>query len=321
MGVFEIAASVRSELNYVEKNLDAEIKSNEKLLQDAATALLNSGGKRIRPVFVLLSGRFGQFRLEEVGKIAVVLELIHMASLVHDDVIDNALTRRGNQTVKAQYGNKMAMYTGDYIFAKAMTLLSGFSDVRIHQLVADTMVQMCEGEIEQIRDFYQVNQSLRIYLRRIRRKTALLLQTSCQLGALTAGCSSEIVKKLGEYGYYVGMAYQITDDILDFTASSKDVGKPVGNDIRQGNITFPVLYALRNPEIREQLAPLIRVDMSEEDAIHAVALVKQTDAIEAAELLARRYLKKGLDSLKGLTPDSARKALDKIARYTIERSS
>lgn len=181
-----------------------------------------------------MSGKFGRYDLTRLKKVAAALELIHMATLVHDDVIDDALTRRGTLTVKSKWDNRIAMYTGDYILGKALTKVTELEMPRIHQILSRAIVQMCIGEMEQIRHFFNPSQSVRTYLLRIRRKTALLIAVSCQLGAIAAEADEYTVQRLYSFGYNVGMAFQIRDDILDICGSEKELGKPPGSDIRAG---------------------------------------------------------------------------------------
>ncbi len=214
---------LNSDINVIEREIDETINSQVPLLRQASLHLLKAGGKRIRPVFVLLAGRFGDYDINVIKNVAVTLELIHTASLVHDDVIDDAELRRGRETIKAKWDNRIAMYTGDYIFARALELMTNIEHPLAHKILSNTMVELCLGEIEQIKDKYRYNQNLRDYLRRIKRKTALLIAASCQLGAVAADVEEELHKKLFQFGYYVGMSFQITDDILDFTGTESEL--------------------------------------------------------------------------------------------------
>jgi heptaprenyl diphosphate synthase len=319
MKLMDIYFHLKPDLEYVERWLNEEINAQERNLQKAASHLLKAGGKRIRPVFVLLAGQFGDYDIEKLGKIAVVLELIHMATLVHDDVIDNAKTRRGLPTVKAEWGSRMAMYTGDFIFARALLLLSEFPQVRIHQLLSEAIVAMCEGEIEQIRDFYNLDQGLRTYLRRIKRKTALLIELACTLGALVANVNDKDLKNIRRYGYFAGMAFQIVDDILDFTSTQDKLGKPVGNDLRQGNLTLPVLYALEHSPERDLLRKRIHRNMTEEEANEAISLVTSSGGIEYSHRMAEQYLEKCFSALRELPQNQASQSLEQIARFIAAR--
>lgn len=319
MKLTEIYLHLKSDLAYVENRLIEEVRSKQKDLEKAASHLLKAGGKRIRPVFVLLSGQFGQYDRDKLARVAVALELIHMATLVHDDVIDDASTRRGIPTVRSEYGNRMAMYTGDFIFARALMLLSELPNPVIHQNLSNSIVRMCEGEIDQIRDFHRLDQNLRNYFRRIKRKTAILIEISCQLGALAADAKTEYVNALGRFGHFLGMAFQIVDDILDFTSSEVKLGKPVGADLMHGNITLPVLYALHESEYGSALRSLIRPDMTRAEADKAIRMIKQSGGIEYAKQMADSYLQKCLKELTKLPKSQARDSLEAIAIFTTSR--
>lgn len=309
---------LRSDIEKIEKELKAVVSSEEELLQDAAMQLIQAGGKRIRPVFVLLSGKFGNYQLDVIKHAAVALELIHMASLVHDDVIDAALVRRGSPTVNARWGERIAMYTGDYLFAKSLRCITNIEIPEVHQTLSKAMVELCKGEIEQIRDKYNFDQSLRTYLRRIKRKTALLIAASCELGAISSGASHDTVKRLFWFGYFVGMSYQIIDDILDFVSTEEKLGKPAGGDLLQGNITLPVLYAMEIPSLRERIVKVhLEIDSNEMKDI--IASIKNSDAIEKSFIFSERYLQKALQVIKPLPRGQAKTALYNIAKYIGKR--
>ncbi len=323
MKLLDIYARMKGDLTTIEKELERSVTSDHALLSEASLHLLKAGGKRIRPVIVLLAGKFGEYDLDVLQKVAVPLELIHMASLVHDDVIDDAETRRGQLTVKSKWDNRIAMYTGDYIHAKALTIVTELQSPVLHQVLSKALVQMCIGEMEQIRDFFNTEQTVRNYLLRIRRKTALLIAISCQLGALASGTDQATYNRLYRYGYNVGMAFQIRDDLLDLLGTAKQIGKPPGSDIRQGNITLPVLLALREESIREPLlAEIARIRESDgtADCSRAIELIRSSRGIGEAEAMAARYIEKALASLAGLPDIPARKNLRDIAQFVAQRN-
>jgi len=305
---------LNSDINIIERTLEETIQADSLLLKRASLHTLQAGGKRIRPVFVLLAGKFGHYDINVMKNVAVALELIHMASLVHDDVIDDADLRRGQPTVKAKWDNKTAMYTGDYIFALSLELMSDIHKPLAHKILANTIVEVTVGEIQQIRDKYRFNQNLRDYLRRIKRKTALLISASCQLGAITADVEETIHNKLYLFGYYVGMAFQITDDILDFTSSEEELGKPAGSDLLQGNITAPALYAMENETIRCEIEK-VHEDMEPAQIQKIISLIKDSGAIEKSIALSDLYLNKALAVLEDLPSNKAKKTLRDIAKF------
>ncbi|MDU4698301.1 MAG: polyprenyl synthetase family protein [Paenibacillus sp.] len=323
MKLLDIFGTLKKDMDFIERQLYRSIDGEDELLSETSLHLLKAGGKRLRPIFVLLGGKFGTYDLQKLQYIAVPLELIHSASLVHDDVIDDADTRRGKATVKSKWDNRIAMYTGDYIYAKALLQVSELGNPYIHRILAKAMVQMSIGEMEQIRDFFNTEQSVRNYLLRIRRKTALLIAISCQLGAMAADAPDNVNALLYRYGYNVGMAFQIRDDLLDLFGTEKTIGKPPGSDMRQGNITLPVLFALQEPELRE---PLLREihgiqagDGSGEVA-RAIEMIRTSSGIGKAEALADRFIAKALDALKQLPATGARSHLEDIAEFVNKRS-
>ncbi|MDC3415378.1 heptaprenyl diphosphate synthase component II [Aquibacillus salsiterrae] len=314
---------LKQDLDVIEKALNETIRAKSQVLRQASSQLLQAGGKRIRPVFVLLSGKFGQYDLDRIKTVAVSLELIHMASLVHDDVIDEAELRRGKPTVKARWDNRIAMYTGDYIFARSLENLSELDNPRAHRILAKTMVELCLGEMEQIRDKYNLNQNMRTYLRRIKRKTALLISSSCQLGAIASSTSDSVEKALYWYGYNIGMSYQIIDDILDFTSTEKQLGKPAGSDLLQGNITLPVLYAMDDAEVKGMLVDFARQSKEAPPGQLSgiIDKIKQTDAIDRSYEMSDRYLERALQSIEILPDNRAKQTLIDIATYIGRRKS
>ena len=220
----------RKDLAYIEKELERSLNSSSPIIRQASLHLLRAGGKRIRPIFVILSSKFGNYSLEDVAKVAVSLELVHMASLVHDDVIDDSDMRRGLETVRARWDNRIAMYTGDFIFSRALTSIGEIEIPAIHQLLAETMLEICKGEVIQIDHQRKTNQTIRDYLRRIKRKTAVLLSSSCELGAIVSGADPVNVRKLRRFGYFAGMALRLSMIFLTLHRRMRN-RKPAGSDL------------------------------------------------------------------------------------------
>ncbi|MGP1908218.1 heptaprenyl diphosphate synthase component II [Metabacillus sp. JX24] len=316
---FKMAYSfLNADLDLIEQELEKTVSSTEPLLSEAGLHLLQAGGKRIRPVFVLLSAMFGEYDIEKVKKVAIALEIIHMASLVHDDVIDDAELRRGKPTIKAKWDNRIAMYTGDYLFARSLEIMTSLENVAAHQILSKTIVEVSLGEIEQIKDKYDYEQNLRVYLRRIKRKTALLIAASCQLGAIAGGVPESVHRKLFLFGYYVGMSFQITDDILDFTSTEEELGKPVGGDLLQGNITLPVLYAMEDDELKRKISK-VHSRTTKEEMDEVIRAIIASDAISRSVKVSDMYLEKGFKILSELPRNRARSALSSIAKYIGKR--
>ncbi|MGP4078344.1 heptaprenyl diphosphate synthase component II [Pseudalkalibacillus sp. R45] len=321
MKLTTIYSHLRNDLSTIENDLEKTIEAQHSILQDASIQLLKAGGKRIRPVFVLLSAQFGKYDVDRVKKAAVALELIHMASLVHDDVIDDASLRRGKSTIKAQYDNRVAMYTGDYIFARSLEYITYLNNLEAHRVLSGAIMEMCLGEIEQIKEQYDLNQNLRDYFRRIKRKTALLISVSCELGALAGDTDPHVQRQLKQFGYYVGMAFQITDDILDFTSTEKQLGKPAGGDLQQGNITLPVFFAMKDPAFKERLESVFKNQPISQSVMEGlIREINDMGAIAESKEISDRYLKKAFRALEELPDNRAKRSLKQIAEYIGRRN-
>lgn len=312
-------SDLKSDIDIIEKELEKALNSSSHLINDASLHLLQSGGKRIRPVFVLVSAKFGHYNIDKVKNIAVPLELIHMASLVHDDVIDNSDLRRGTHTVKAQWNNRVAMYTGDFIFARALEYVTSIENKRVHQILAKTMVEICNGEVIQIEDKFRKDQNLKDYFRRIKRKTALLIESSCELGAVVGGLDDKSVGHLRRFGYFVGMSYQIVDDILDFTATDKELGKPAGSDLLQGNITLPILLLKGNPTIDQFIDRASVGEVTESGRLEMLKVVRNSDSIKQSITISNQYLRKALKEVEALPNHPMKKKLRDIALFIGKR--
>ncbi|MEK3977771.1 heptaprenyl diphosphate synthase component II [Psychrobacillus sp. FSL K6-2836] len=312
-------SDLKSDLDIIENELAIAVNSSSHLLNEASLHLLRAGGKRIRPVFVLLAAKFGNYSIDSIKNVAVTVELIHMASLVHDDVIDDAETRRGRETVKAQWNNRVAMYTGDFLFANAIEYITDLQNTYAHEVLSQTMVELCIGEIIQIEDKHFLEQTVRDYLRRIKRKTAILISASCELGAIASEADEKTVKHLKRFGYYVGMSFQIIDDILDLTSTDEQLGKPAGSDLAQGNITLPVLYVKNDPIIEPLLREILEGTISDTNRQLLLAKIRESEGINRAKQISNIYLQKALNEVKQLPANSAKKSLQNIALFMSKR--
>jgi heptaprenyl diphosphate synthase len=319
MKIKMLYADIKPDIEIIENELEKALNSSSHLLNDASIHLLQAGGKRIRPVFALLSAKFGDYNIERIKNIAVPLELIHMGSLVHDDVIDNSDIRRGRETVKAQWNNRVAMYAGNFIFARALEYVTSIEKPLAHQILAKTMVELVNGEVIQIEDKFRLDQTLKDYFRRIKRKTALLIESCCELGAVVSEADVKTVRHLKRYGYFVGMSYQIVDDILDFTATDKQLGKPAGSDLMQGNITLPILLMKDDPVLTPYLQKVITTGLSEDERQQMLAYVRKSDAIKEAAKISDLYLQKALKEVEALPNHPMKKKLRDIALFMGKR--
>ena len=320
MANFNFFNPISTEMELLERELSKKLDSRIELLNESAVHLIKAGGKRLRPAFALLSAHFYMDDLAEVIPLAVGLELIHMASLVHDDVIDNSQTRRGTETVKSAWGNRVSIYAGDFIFARALSLIAAYERSDVVVVLAEASMKICEGEIIQMMSCYNVKLGLKNYLRRIERKTALLISVSCQLGAMIAHAPEQEVRALRNYGYYLGMAFQVTDDILDIIADEQVLGKPTGSDIKQGVITLPALYALRHSHRREELAQLLASpEACRNETEKIIDIIIDTDGIDYSYYITRHFARKAQKQLAFLPELPVKKNLYNIADFILAR--
>lgn len=293
---------IQADLEVLESVLEETVVSETALVTHIGTYLISSGGKRLRPALFLLAARGGvAFERERAMPIAAALELIHTASLVHDDVIDEADTRRGAATTNTKWGNQIAILSGDYIFARAFKLVAehGYPSI-VYEKLAQLVCTLSEGEILQDHSAYQIPEGEAVYYERIRKKTADFLENCCELGAFIGGMCVADIERMALYGHAIGMAFQITDDLLDLRQTSEHIGKPAGRDLAQGYVTLPVIRALSvldAPERAELAALITNPQMAETEVARALALVRMTDGIDYAQEKADEYLVRAKDAL------------------------
>lgn len=305
--VFQEALHHFPELLIVEDKLQETFKRANGVIKETCSRLLSSGGKRLRPLLTLQSAQcFGPLNTSTL-QASVAAELIHMASLIHDDVIDHSDLRRGLATVNSEHGNLVAVLTGDYVFAEAFHILSSEQLLPSMAYLVEAIQAMCQGEIQQAGDRFDLSLGRENYFDRIAQKTGILLSSCCRSGAATAGAPKAEVEKLGEYGMNLGFAYQIIDDILDFTGNPAVTGKPVAADLINGYITLPVILLLENPlygpwakEILEQK------ELRPEDIHKLIQALIYSEALDEAFSTAYHYAKKAVQALN-LLPDSPAK--------------
>jgi heptaprenyl diphosphate synthase len=283
--------------------------------------LFAAGGKRIRPALVLLSARMGTYDLDRLMPAAVAVELTHAATLVHDDVIDRATVRRGRPTVAASLGDEPAIVVGDYYFAKAYEQAANTQTPEVVTILAEAVMKICAGEVRQQAIRHHYDTTLDEYMPRIEAKTATLLSASCDIGALLGGLGEGVRSHLRDYGRLVGLAFQIADDVLDYTGTEDEVGKPIGHDVAEGFATLPLMLAMEEAAIASKLGPLLRSgqELSPAQADQVVELVRASQgpqrAIERAQSLASDA-RRELESIDG---GEAAKTLSSLTNYVVSR--
>jgi geranylgeranyl pyrophosphate synthase len=309
-------ALVQDGLAAVERTLAETAQPDHPLLGPMLSMVLPGSGKRLRPALALLTGRLGTYDLERLLQLATGVELLHAASLVHDDVVDESDLRRGAQTLFTRVGNALAVLVGDYLFAQSATRCVATGDVRVIGLFAQTLASMCQGQIEEASRGNAPQQTLtrEQYYQTIWGKTASLFVLACEGSAILAGLSEPQVAAMRRYGDRLGLAFQVVDDILDFIGEEAQLGKPVGSDVRQGTITLPVIC------LRELLPPeQFRAAFAEDDRSAVIELVRTSGAVEQAQAEADRLLAEAREALAELQDGVARDALEALTHYVVER--
>ena len=314
---------VRAELEQVEQTLLEASVSEIEVLQEAARHILSAGGKRIRPQLTLLATLAAGGSLSRAVPLAAACELVHTATLVHDDIVDESDSRRGRMAVQFYFGNSASVLMGDYLVVRAFGLVSRDPDRDYWSILVDTIARMCEGEVLQICVKSDTGIRLEVYETIVECKTALLMATCTRYGALLGGAPPEVVTALAEFGYNLGMAFQIQDDILDFIGDEQTLGKPVGGDLREGKVTLPVIYALEDahPEVREELLGIYQKSgpLSAAEIRRATSLIELAGGFERARAHALQYIDRSRRNLCLLPDSDARDALAALAEHVVER--
>jgi geranylgeranyl pyrophosphate synthase len=311
---------VQDDLQLVEGVFDEIKQVDYGPLGEMLKMVLAGGGKLMRPGLALLSGRFGEYALERLVPLAASVELLHTATLVHDDVIDNADTRRGRPTVNSAFQNSTTVMLGDFLFAHAADQVVRTDELRVVKLFSQTLMIMAKGEIRQDMAAYDSRQTIRDYLARIGGKTASLFSTACEGGAIVAGEPEPYIEALRDYGYNFGMAFQVIDDILDYAGDPEAMGKPVGSDLMQGTLTLPSFLLM---ERMPQSNAITRYfdDPGDSALADAVAAVMDSGSIDESSAMARDFSRRAVDALSPLPDNPDRQTLAELASYILERRS
>lgn len=311
---------VENDLNILTDNLKKLIGARHPILGAAAEHLFDAGGKRIRPAIVLLASRATMSDndlTERHRRLAEITEMIHTASLVHDDVVDEADLRRNVETVNSLFGDRIAVLAGDFLFAQSSWLLANLDNLEVVKLLSEVIRDFAEGEIMQSINRFDIDASIDSYLDKTYYKTASLMANSAKAAAVLSDAGTEVAENLYHYGRNLGLAFQIVDDILDFTGSTEVLGKPAGLDLASGKLTSPVFYALQQEPFLEIL--IERKFSEPEDLNKALELIQKSNGIEAARQLAKDLAYKAAQSLTCLTPSSSKDALYELADYAVSR--
>ena len=310
---------IAPELASVEAELQKTIARDPAVVSEPMADLFVAGGKRIRPGLVLLTARMGKYDLERLTPAAMAVELVHAATLVHDDVIDRSPTRRGRPSVAAALGDEAAIVVGDYYFAKAYEQAARSRSPEVVAILANAVMRICAGEVRQQRIRYRYSTGIEEYMRRIEAKTATLLAACCDIGALLSGWSDEKRDAVREYGRLLGLAFQIADDVLDYVGSEDETGKPSGHDLAEGFATLPLMLAMQDPMVATSMSHLLADgrQLNGDEAARIAARVRASDGPRVAIERARVLASEAAANLEGLGP--RKDSLEALADYVVSR--
>ncbi|KAJ7014504.1 hypothetical protein D5086_003334 [Populus alba] len=318
--LFEVVADDLQTLN---QNLQSIVGAENPVLMSAAEQIFGAGGKRMRPALVFLVSRataevVGMKELTtEHRRLAEIIEMIHTASLIHDDVLDESDMRRGKETVHQLYGTRVAVLAGDFMFAQSSWYLANLENIEVIKLISQVIKDFASGEIKQASSLFDCDVELEEYLIKSYYKTASLIAASTKGAAIFSGVDSSVSMQMYDYGKNLGLSFQVVDDILDFTQSAEQLGKPAGSDLAKGNLTAPVIFALeQSPKLRE----IIESEFCESGSIDdAIELVKSSGGIERAQELAKEKADLAIQNLRCLPQGSYQSALEEMVLYNLER--
>lgn len=319
----EILDLVRDDLDKVEREIALESMAAVESISRVGKYLQENGGKRLRPILLLLTARLTGTVSDSTIRLATIVEMIHTATLVHDDVIDEASSRRGKPSANVIWGNQVSVLAGDWLYMQAFAAALRERNFRIFDILLALTQMLVEGELLQLERIGRINISESDYFELIDRKTASLFSTCAKLGALTTGADEETEHRAGEFAWNLGMAFQIMDDILDFTAEESMLGKPVGNDLREGKVTLPLIYALEHADENDQhaVATVLRDGNYEHLSMEEIRVIlERTGGLERARAQAEKFAQRARQIIMSFPDSPYQRALLTVTGLVTERS-
>jgi heptaprenyl diphosphate synthase len=318
MTLADIYKPVAGDLQEVERALAAIAEKENPLLSELLQYVVKNGGKRIRPAFTLLSAKFHDYDLEKLVPTSAGLELLHTATLVHDDIVDNSELRRGKPSVAYLYGINSGLLLGDYLFAKAASLVASTGNLRVIRLFAYTLMTISSGELAQIKVLFDQKRAREHYYTWVGAKTACLFTTATESGAVLSNAPEEEITALKDFGYNFGMAFQVVDDVLDFTGKEEELGKPVGSDLMEGAVTLPIiLYSEKYPD-DDIIRKVVEKEDKEQVAL-AIQKIISSPIIDECLAIANDFSQKAVKSVEKLSKNSSRDSLMEMATIMLKR--
>lgn len=318
----QLADALKPELNAVNKIILDKMQSDIPLIPQLAGHLIAAGGKRIRPLMTLASAGIFDYEGDRQYRLAACVEFIHTATLLHDDVVDESDQRRGKASANALFGNEAAVLVGDFLFSRSFQLMVEDGSIDVLRILSNASAIIAEGEVLQLTTANNLDTTFAQYLKVIQAKTAELFASACEVGGVVADRSAAECRALRDYGTYLGVAFQISDDVLDYAASEKNLGKSLGDDFKEGKMTLPVIQALEKATPAEKAFwQKTMVDLTQDDHSlqQAVEILQKHQTLETSLKEASRYAQKGIDSLKTLPQHPLRKNLEDLIVFAVER--
>lgn len=318
-----VIALLKDEMAAVEGQIKKNLTSDVQLVSQVGEYILSSGGKRIRPILLLLSARLCGYQGDKHLELASVVEFIHTATLLHDDVVDSADLRRGNRSANSVWGNQASVLVGDFLFAKSFSVMVGSESLKILQILSDTTTQLAEGEILQLINTCDLEVDEQRYLQVVRDKTAILIAASCQVGGVLAGIEDEREMALREFGLEIGIAFQLMDDVLDYVADQAEFGKEKGHDLYEGKMTLPLICAFSraSQEEKVEIARIVEAEeLNKEDLDYVCQLIDRHGGIKYTTQKAAERIELAKRQLERFPDCEARQALFELADYVVERN-
>lgn len=316
-----LTASVAADMDAVNAVIRRQLHSEVALVNQIADYIISAGGKRIRPVLVLLVAKAYGYRGVHHHHLAAVIEFIHTATLLHDDVVDESALRRGRETANAMFGNAASVLVGDFVYSRAFQMMVEVGNMRVMQILANATNVIAEGEVLQLLNMHDPDVTEARYLEVIRSKTAKLFEAAAQLGALIAGASEAQVEAAAEYGRSLGTAFQLVDDALDYSGNAADIGKNVGDDLREGKPTLPLIYLMEHGSAEQRR--LVRACIENGDETHFDVILKAITTSGALDYTMGEAAKAGrraMDALAGLPDSEFKDALLDLSRFAVDRN-
>ena len=315
---------VKEDIEKVEQFLKDDIKTSVPLINEVILYLLSSGGKRLRPVFLALSARMCGYKGENIPAMSAVIEYIHTATLLHDDIIDGAKYRRKRPTANSLYGNDVAVLCGDFLYSRSYITLTEYGAKQVQMILSSAALTMSEGEVIQLLKTGDINLTFDDYIQIITRKTAVLFSAACEIGGRLAEVSEEKIKALKDFGYYLGLSFQMTDDILDYMGNPEITGKKNGTDLFEGKLTLPVIKTLEKANENEKniITEMFKKKERNDDDLKVLKdIMVKYDIEKISEKTADEYINKSLSSLDIFEDNDYRKALIALALAMVGRTA